>query len=207
MGIAMKKIYNILVILCIAVVLALGGLAGAMAITGSLNSENIAKIVDILRGREKQEAAVAETAVPTSQPATSAITQIAVNEDAVELTSRRLERWQQELEYRQRQLEGLQRLIEQQREELRQARGVFQEEVQASENRLQDEGFRKQLKLFESMQPKQAKEVFMDMPANEAVEFLRALQPRISSKILREFKSDTEMTRLNELLNLMNTAG
>lgn len=72
------------------------------------------------------------------------------------------------------------------------------------ENRLSaDKGFQDSLDRYQAMQPKQVKEIFMGLSDQIVMDYLQAMQPRQAAKIIREFKSPAEVTRIGKVLEMM----
>ena len=59
-----------------------------------------------------------------------------------------------------------------------------------------DQGFQDALQLYGTMKPKQVKEVFATLPDDVVVRYLRAMESRDASKVIKEFKSPAELVRL-----------
>lgn len=63
-----------------------------------------------------------------------------------------------------------------------------------------DEGFQSALSLYESMQAKQVKAIFAGMEDEVVLSFLRAMEARQASKILKEFKTPAETERATRIM-------
>lgn len=74
-----------------------------------------------------------------------------------------------------------------------------------------DEQFMQAVKQYELAPPKNAKKMLVELinggGRNQAVAYLKAMNPRAASKILREFKSDPEIVMAKELLESLRTQG
>lgn len=201
-----RKLYQVVAMLSIAVTLAVLGLAGAMLGTGKLSAHNVEAIAKVLRGESLTPPAPTTQPVVTTQPTAGTQEQLTINEAAIELTNLLMERRKQELAAQMMQLENLRKSIASEREDVRQAKVKLQEEALASQQRQADAGFKKQLKLYESMQPKQVKDIFMGLSEVEAGDYLQAMSPRMASTVISQFKSPEEKTRLQRLLERMKVA-
>lgn len=101
--------------------------------------------------------------------------------------------------------------IEQRREELEAERAAWEESVAAAQARLEDEQFTKTVQQYESVQPRQGKNMMMELIADgdmeQAVAYLDAMNPRAASKILGEFRTDAEIQLATELLEELRRFG
>jgi flagellar motility protein MotE (MotC chaperone) len=202
-----NRVYQILALACITLTLSIGGLAAYLGFTGRLNAENVATMVKMLRGQPLQDEDEGVEEVAMTLPSGASAEQVTVNEEAVELANLQLDRRRQEIADQSQALRMLQASVAQERENLREARMKFLAEYEAAQRRNQDAGFRGQLELYESMQPKLVKEVFMGLDEALAAQYLSAMDARMASKVLTEFKTDEEKLRMQRLLELMRTAG
>lgn len=217
----MKKILDILALTLAVNFLALAGAAGWLWKSGKLDPAKVEAIREIV--------------FPTSQPATQpadagakshATTQPFVRLDAllekhagkrageqVEVIQQTFDVQSAMLDRRRRELDALQSQVATEQERLAEA----SEALEADRKRLADrdaqaqslaadKGFQDSLKLYGTMQAKQAKGVFLSMPDDTVVRYLQAMNPRIATKILREFKAPDEQVRLNRLMELMREA-
>jgi hypothetical protein len=74
-----------------------------------------------------------------------------------------------------------------------------------------DEQFMQTVKQYELAAPKQAKKMVVELinggQQEQAVAYLKAMNPRNASKILKEFKTDSEIVMAKELLEKLRTLG
>jgi flagellar motility protein MotE (MotC chaperone) len=71
---------------------------------------------------------------------------------------------------------------------------------------LTDQGFQDTLNLYNSMQPRQVKTIFMSMSDDTMIKYLRAMEPRIATKIIKEFKTADETDRVGKVMEKMRQA-
>jgi len=71
---------------------------------------------------------------------------------------------------------------------------------------LTDQGFQDTLNLYNSMPPRQVKTVFMSMSDDTMIKYLRAMEPRIATKIIKEFKTADETDRVGKVMEKMRQA-
>lgn len=198
-----RKLFNILAVMCIAVVLALLGLLGAMLSTGQLSHKNIALIAKVLRGEPLTKKPAKVVPPATTQPAATAQEQISQNQATTDLMDRQIDLRLRELHYQMTQLKNLEAQIELDRQRLAKARTKFYAQVQASQKLAQDQGFQKELSLLGSIQPDQAKQLLMNEDPKVAAQYLAQLDSRKRAQIVDAFRSPAEMARLQQLLTIM----
>ena len=77
--------------------------------------------------------------------------------------------------------------------------------------RKKDEQFQKTVRLYESIPPKQARNLLLvlvqDGNPQQAVAYIDAMNPRIAAKIIRELKSDAESRLATDLLERLRVFG
>jgi Mg/Co/Ni transporter MgtE len=71
---------------------------------------------------------------------------------------------------------------------------------------LTDQGFQDTLNLYNSMPPRQVKTIFMSMGDDTMIKYLRAMEPRIATKIIKEFKTADETDRVGKVMEKMRQA-
>ena len=88
---------------------------------------------------------------------------------------------------------------------------AWREAVQDEQRRRSDEQFAKAVKQLESLKPKQAKtmivQLIKDGKMEQAVAYLDAMNRRAASKLLNELKTDQESQLATELLERLRTFG
>ncbi|MFW6154688.1 MAG: hypothetical protein ACOC95_05680 [Planctomycetota bacterium] len=202
----LAKLYHGLAMLCIVVTLSLLGLAAWMAATGKFSADNRERLGRFLRDETPlQEVQVTASRPATTRPAAapSAGTELTMSEEAVERTRLLSRRALAEVDYKRRQLEHLRAEIEREREELAKLRVAFAEEIEARRRRTSDEGFQRQLKVYETMQPKQAKDILVGLPEDLAARYLAEMKPQVAADVMGRFRTPEEQAKLQRLLALM----
>ena len=205
------KLFHGLAMLGIVVMLSLLGLVGWMQATGRLSEANRVALLKILRGvslaEEAPATAEADLAAEGEPAAVAVATQLAVSQQAADLADRLIEQRKEELAHETRLLASLQRRIIAERDELRKERQAWAEEILAHRERIGSESFKKQLKLYEKLQAKQVKDIFMTLGDQLAAEYLVAMSDRAAAKVIGQFRTPEEKTRLKKLLEQMRKDG
>ena len=217
----MKRLWNVLVLTLALNFLAMVGGVGYLYSAGRLDKEHLAAVRAALEPTPTtQPVEAVEVESPTTAPVNAvdemeaALTAAAgrPGEAAGELSARRVavESAAAALGRRRRELDDLQRLLATSRADLeRQRAAVAAEKKQFDADRAADAalaadaGFQQTLKLYQSMQPKQVKAIFLATDDAAVARYLSAMPPRDVTKILREFKSPDETLRVKKVLDLM----
>ena len=133
--------------------------------------------------------------------------------EQVEFLQRKIDSQVLQLDERERQLHDLQirvdldrKQVQQDRQALDQERTQQQKLDELAKKQAADKGFQDTLKLYMEMTGKQAKQIFMTLDDDTVVRYLRAMPSRDAIKIIKEFKTDQEVARLQPLLEKMRQA-
>lgn len=197
-----RKLYNLVAMLSIVVMLAVVGLLAAAAVSGKLSAPYLDRIAKVLRDEPLTEPPTTAPAEAATQPVVAAAEQNTRNAAAVELANLRLDRRAQELEGQIQQLRNLLQQTQAERDQLRQARLRLQDEILAARRQTEDSGFQKTLRLFETMQAGQVKDLLMAMDPQLGAAYLGAMSGYAAKKVSEQFRTPQERVRLQELLNL-----
>ena len=96
---------------------------------------------------------------------------------------------------------------------LKEQQQQFEQQVQERARQQQSEGFQQAVQLYERTKPQQVKKMFMDLIGRstsgrgQVVAYLAAMQPRKAAGVIREFKSDREITVATQLIEQLRTRG
>ncbi len=215
----MKKLFNVLMLTLALDFLALAGAVGWLYKTGRLDRQR----VDAIRAIVFPTTAPAST--QPSEPAAAMQPLFKLDEllaqqahrpagEQVEFLQHTFDMQTAQLERRRRELEDLQATVETARQKLSSARTDLKSEqdrlaVREQEaTKLQsDHGFQDSLKLYSIMPPKNAKRALMALGDETVVQYLRAMEPRASARIVKEFKTSQELERIQRVLETMRRAG
>jgi hypothetical protein len=115
-----------------------------------------------------------------------------------------------QLDRRQREMADLQRQVELAQQQLARDRQVLERERQTLEQQQQetarlaaDRGFQDSLDRYNVMPARQVKSIFMDLEDEAVMRYLQAMQPRSAARIMREFKSQDELRKIQAVLEMM----
>lgn len=205
-----SKIFNLLAVVSIATLLALGGMAGFLFGSGRLTQPRIDKIAAVLRGELDADAAEPETAATTQTVDADGGVRRRRSADAIKFARDSDERRTAILERAEADVRAQRDLLNQALQNLVNSQESFdrdKEQWQKRREKLsseqQDEGFRKELAYVKKLSAKQAKmhiiETWKKHPA-DAVRIFNALKPREGQRIFDEFKTPEEYRIMHELL-------
>jgi hypothetical protein len=200
------KLYHILAMVCIAIALSIFGFLGWLAAMDRFSPTNREALVGWLRGEalaKPTEPALEAEPVAVQLVVPSAVDDLALSERAIERINLLTQRGLRELEYKEDQLRHLRRQIEQQRDELAALRLQFAKEIQDRQRQAGDAGFQRQMKLYETMEPKQVKEILVGMPEDLAARYLAGMKRQVAADVLAGFRTPVEQVKLQRLLKLM----
>jgi flagellar motility protein MotE (MotC chaperone) len=118
-----------------------------------------------------------------------------------------------ELDRRQRELGDLKRQVDMANSALASDRAALEAEKKQLVAREQlaarlanDKGFQDTLELYKTMPARQVKQVFMATDDETVKRYLQAMEPREAAKIVKEFKTPDELTRVRRVLDQMRGA-
>ena len=207
------KLYHTFAVVSIAILLAGGALLGVRYGTGKLTSEDVATIVQVLRG-EPQPAP--EAAPPDDDGEDGGEPQMTRSASAEEIRRQRredqlhralVERSRRDLIAQQELLDrALQELIIRE-EELTEHRTAWEHELEQQRGAALDEGFEKEMQYTAKLPPKQAKAHLLlkwDQHPADAVRLLAALPTSTGRRILEQMKTPDEIQIMHELLERLS---
>lgn len=202
----MKAFYHILTLACLVIVLSLLGFVGWMAAAGRFNADSGKAVSMILRGEKVFPEPEPEQPAtrPATRPATvSSQADLAMSEQAVMRIDLLTRRSREELRYKQQQLENLLGRIKAERELLARERMEWAEQIRAVEERKQDDGFQRELAMYQKMDARKAKEVLFGLPEETAARFLAEMKAQTRAEIVSAVRGDMEQAKLQRILTLM----
>jgi hypothetical protein len=223
----MKMAVHVILTLLVLHVVAALAFAGWLAATGRVDRDRLERVCAIFAQTIEQEAeqqakaqAVAEQARAQAQRYArltgedgmgSAAERLAADEERNELLLRQLERTHRELKDLQRNLHLARQNMERQRTDLVQAKRVLEQRITEIEGRLNDEGFRKAVALYEQLPADRVKQMFSELisggQSDQVVAYLEAMQPRRAAKVLAEFGDQPELAVAVELTERLRARG
>ncbi len=210
----MKRILNVLVLtFAINFVLVLAG-GAALFKTSHMDREKFAAVKMLLFGTSQPTTMETATATPPAKVGPAERLEKLLEEasgrpagEQVDFIRRAFDGQSAELDRRQRELLDLQHQIDRAREQDEADRAKIAQAqkdliaAQEQQDKLKnDQGFQSSLELYNTMPPKQVKQVFLGLSDDTIMQYLQAMEPRTASKIIKEFKTTEETTRIQKVL-------
>src|SRR5687767_4278761 len=213
----MKRLWNALVLALVVNFVLAAGAVGWLYRTGRLDRERVAEIRRIVFAKPPPAPAGGANAAkpPATRPSMSleallekhsgkrAGEQVEVVQQAFDTQSVLLDRRRRELEDLAAQVAREQEKLAEDRAALEAERRGFSAREEAARGEAADKGFQDSLKLYGAMPAKQVKGVFLSMPDETVVRFLRALPPRTATKVVKEYKTPEETERIRRIMERM----
>ena len=117
-----------------------------------------------------------------------------------------LDRRFQDLQNQRKTLDQVKSQIDKEREKLTADQKALAAAKEEQAKLLADKGFEDTLNLYNTMPAKQVKSVFMTMTDETMIQYLRVMEPRTASKIMKEFKTPAETERIGKVMEKMRQA-
>jgi len=221
----MKTAWNIISFLAVANFLAIVLFSLWLWQSDRLSAERIEELRETFRttvtearlaAHEQQELAKAqqdeEEAERVLQQSPMSAAQLLERIDQLEELERRtMQRIEDARRFHNEQFEQAMQEIEQREQAFEDARTAWERSVEEARARKEDEQFVQTVQQYESVQPRQGKNMMMELIAEgrmeQAVAYLDAMNPRAASKILGEFRTDAEIQLATQLLEKLRRFG
>lgn len=219
----MKKLLHVITVTLAINFLGVLGAMGWLVGSGKLTRERVAVIRKALAEPTPAEASATPTTQPSTQPAADTMSQLEEllrqhagrpMTEQVQFLQQRFDVQATALDRRARELSDLQRQIDLAQQKLAADRRRFESEQAAflSERRqasavVQDQAFEDSLVLYTKMGSRQVKQVFAGLDDATVVRYLRAMDPRIAAKIIKEFKTPDEIARIQRIMESLRQSG
>jgi hypothetical protein len=214
-----KKLVTVVVLTLAINFLAAAGGIGYLFQSGKLDREKVTAIKDIVFAPTTAPSTQpTEESVPTTQPVNSLEALLAKASgrtagEQVEFIQKSFDAQMAILDRRQRELVDLQRQIDlakaqMERDRIKLEKGetdLAAEQAQAKKLAT-DKGFQDSLALYKTMPGKQVKTIFMSLDEATMRQYLQAMEPRVASRIMKEFKTPDEVARIQKVMEAMRLA-
>lgn len=198
----MKRVYHILALMALINLFAVAGLIGFLVYSGKLTRERADQIAAILRGEElagASSAAASQPAATTTAPAGSRET-IARDQARKELYALMAERHLREMEDRRLLNQQIQLDVNRQLEKIEQDKKSFEEQRQELAEVNRQDGFERELALFNSIDPKNARDQLKMRKDADAVLLMMKMDEGRARKVVDACKTDDEKLWIGRIL-------
>lgn len=215
----MKKIFSVLVLTLAVNFLAVAGGVGWLFQSGHMDKEKMQAIKTLVFPPPDNSPGATATTQPTDAATTQPLLKLEellaahagrAPGEQVEFIKDAFDTQMAQLDRRKRELDDLARQVEIAKQQATRDRLVLtkdQTDLQSREELASklatDKGFQDALKLYTAMPPKQVKAIFLTMDDDTVRRFIRAMQPRQATKIIKEFKTPDETARLESVMKDM----
>ncbi len=212
----LKRGYDALALLALLNMLGLVGVIGALFGIGALTREKAQSIVGILQESEptpKNAKAVGTTAATSSaesEPGGSkrADAPSAMSETEMEVVYREAERVKTEIDQRLALVNSIMLKVSTEREAFRAEQKAAAERMRLAAEKRNDEGFRREIEILESLSPKMALQHLLGVgDADDAARRLMAMDADRAKKIVESAKRGDDLTKMKEILRRFPEAG
>ncbi len=215
----MKKLITVLMLTLALNFLAVAGGVGWLVGTQHLDKDKVQAIKAIVFPPPASQPTTQEaTADATTQPSLRLEELLAkvsghTATEQVEFIQHSFDTRLAQLDRRERELEDLKHQTDLAQQKLTADRAAMQAQQKTLDAREQqanaqaaDQGFQDSMTLYNSMPSKQVKTIFMGLDDQTVMNYLRAMQPRTSAKIIKEFKTPDENARIERIMEMMRRA-
>ena len=221
----MNSLFKLIIVLATAHLLAVIGFVGWLFASGRVDSERLSRLGEMFAkpvAAEKQEAAEREAKLATEAADADAMRRLrelplasAERTDTGARASERIDLGLRAFEDSTRRLrDELKRdgeTLEQKIQSFEKRQKDWEASIAADKQRATDEQFRKAVKNLESLPPKQAREVILELVRtarmDTAVAYLDAMSSSKASNLLKSFKSEEETRVATDLLERLRMLG
>lgn len=201
---------------------------GWLRASGRLNRDRVHRVVEIFRptiaqeradrklaekveAEAKEQAAALARLEEVADGPTTVADRLATDQQARELSLRKIERLQREIRDLTRNMEFARQQIGAQKADIDRERAAFEAYRQREIALKADDEFQRAVQTYEGLKPKQAKVMFQELigrgEMDKVVDYLAAMQLRKSAAVLGEFKADDEVAQAAELVERLRGRG
>jgi hypothetical protein len=217
----MKKLFHVLTLLLAINFLAVAGGVGYLVQTKKLTQESIAKIKEVLFAEPEAVPMIQPAVVkadPTTQPTLRLEELLAKKSgqtatEQVQFIQQTFDSQMAVLDRRQRELLDQKALVDKakvqlakDREDLERQRTELSDKQKEATRLAEDKGFQDSLALYNTLPGKQVKTIFMGLDDATIQQYLQAMEPRASARIVKEFKTPEELARIQRVLERIRTS-
>jgi hypothetical protein len=212
----MKKLLTVIMLTLAINFLAAAGGVGWLYGSGRLNKAKIMQMRELIFAPPAPPANEASAASSTSRPSLDDLMAQQSGRSAtekVEFIQRTFDTRMLELDRRQTELADLQSQVDLANQKLSVDRTALEKEKQAvaaKEKEAQtlqtDQGFQDSLAVYNSIPPKQVKDIFLNLDQQTVRQYLEAMDARQAGKIVKEFKTPVERAFIQKVLESMREA-
>lgn len=202
----LRRAYDAVALFALLNILGVGALIALLASSGTVDLKKVRTIVAILRGAELVPVATDEptetTGVVTDEETPGrAVDVVAKSQIDMEILRREAERIKTELDQRLALNNSILLRVTTERERFQREVDQSRQQLESSTQQRREEGFQKQIAIYESLSPKVAVEHLLALPdIDEAAKVLLEIQTRKAKKIVESAKRADQMAKMKLIL-------
>ncbi|MDO8630634.1 MAG: hypothetical protein Q7R41_09070 [Phycisphaerales bacterium] len=211
-----KRAYDAIALLALLNIVGLVGVVGVLAGTGALTKEKARSMVEILRAPKPSATTKATPAGDGTMPAaggprtgstTTPQTSPALSDMEMEVVHREAERIKAEIDQRLALANSIMLKVRTEREAFHKDRDTAAKQEQTTQARQQDEGFRKEIAILESLSSKMALQHLLGLnDPDQAAKTLMAMDTDRAKKIVESAKRGEDLQRMKVIVQRLRDA-
>jgi len=205
-----KRVYDAIALLALLNIVGLVGVVSVLVGTGALTKEKAQSIVEILRAPKPSATTTATPAGDGAMPVaggpragstTTSETSPALSDREMEVVHREAERIKAEIDQRLALANSIMLKVRTEREAFRKDRDTAAQQEQAAQARQQDEGYRKEIAILESLSSKMALQHLLGLnDPDQAATMLMAMDTDRAKKIVESAKRGEDLARMKVIV-------
>jgi hypothetical protein len=213
----MKKLFTVIMMVLGLNLLAVAGGVGYLFQSGKIDRQKVLAIREMLFPPPLPDPATTQPADdPTTRPASARLAdllarktgmstgeQVDFLQQTFDSQTALLDRHRREVDDLQRQVELAKQQVARDRAAVDADRAKLDAEQKEAARLASDQGFQDSLALYQAMPSRQVKSIFMSLDDEIVTQYLQAMGPGGSKKILKEFKSAEELARVQSIMERM----
>lgn len=209
-----KRLYRYAAVMALINCAALSGAVGYLVATGKIDARSLQRAAIAFRGEQKDSATADRVSdspvlIAGESGQGSQVDNLAAKAQMdVEILHREAERVKVELAQRLALNKSILVQVENERDAFRREQELQKRRQEESEKQVQDEGFQKQLAIFEALSPKVAVQHLLGMTDfEEAAKILKSLEPDRARKIIEAARRDPELSQMQMIVQKVRDVG
>jgi hypothetical protein len=213
-----KKLFELLVLVLAVNFLVAAGVVGWIVKTQHVDHDKMEAIKDIVFPSTAPSATTQPVADATTQPAMR-LDELVAREsgrtaaEQVDIIQHNFDAQMAQLDRREREVKDLERQVDLAKQQMAKDRAALEAEQadlkkreDAASKLASDQGFQDALDRYIAMPPKEVKQIFLTLDDQTVMNFLQAMEPRTAARIIKEFKTDDEVARIQRVMEKMRQA-
>jgi hypothetical protein len=195
-----KRFYNLLALLAIINLFAMGGFVGYLFASDRLNTERVEQMAKVLRGEWPAEQGVETQPIEDATPPAQSREEIARNKSQERFWTLVADRQQREMLDRRAVNQRIQMDVIRQLEEIEEREQRFKEQLTKVQEKTEQEGFAEALQMYSTMTPKLARDVLMTKKEADVVQLFMKMDEMSRKKIANTCKDPAQRAWLARIL-------